>query len=318
MLDKPASTPSGQRKFAHPDITAKGERRASVAFTGLKTLWLNTGTLCNIECANCYIESSPRNDRLAYLTRADATRALDEAQAITPAPFTVGFTGGEPFMNLDLPAMLEDTLARGLETLVLTNAMKPMMRPRVQAALRDLQQRFGNRLTLRVSLDHWREDLHNEERGPGAFRETLEGLKWLQASGIRLAIAGRLRWGDKDSDMRLGFASLFSREGLALDTADPASLVLFPEMDERAEVPEITVDCWGILHKSPDEMMCASSRMVVRRKGAAGLTVVACTLLPYDPQFDLGDSLKIALGPVKLNHPHCAKFCVLGGGSCKA
>jgi hypothetical protein len=89
-------------------------------------------------------------------------------------------------------------------------------------------------------------------------------------------------------------------------------------MDERAEVPEITVDCWRILNKSPDDMMCASSRMVVRRKGAPGLSVVACTLLPYEPQFDLGDSLKGALDPVKLNHPHCAKFCVLGGGSCKA
>ena len=29
-------------------------------------------------------------------------------------------------------------------------------------------------------------------------------------------------------------------------------------------------------------------------------------------------TLKGALAPVKLNHPHCAKFCVLGGGSCKA
>jgi hypothetical protein len=45
---------------------------------------------------------------------------------------------------------------------------------------------------------------------------------------------------------------------------------------------------------------------------------VACTLLPYEAQFDLGDSLKGAMDPVKLNHPHCAKFCVLGGGSCKA
>ena len=74
---------------------------------------------------------------------------------------------------------------------------------------------------------------------------------------------------------------------------------------------------WRILNKRPDDMMCASSRMVVRRKGAAGLSVVACTLLPYEPSFDLGDSLKGALDPVKLNHPHCAKFCVLGGGSCK-
>ena len=318
MLDKPAASPEGRRKFANPDITAKGETRAQVAFTGLKTLWLNTGTLCNIECANCYIESSPRNDRLAYLTRADAAQALDEAEAIAGSAFTVGFTGGEPFMNPDFPAMLEDTLARGLEALVLTNAMKPMMRPRVQAALQDIARRFADRLTLRISLDHWREDLHDEERGPGAFRETLDGMKWLQAQGLRLAIAGRLRWGDSDASMRDGYRALLAREGLALDASDPAALVLFPEMDERAEVPEITVDCWRILNKSPDDMMCASSRMIVRRKGATGLSVIACTLLPYEPQFDLGDSLKKALGPVKLNHPHCAKFCVLGGGSCKA
>ncbi|HBL93293.1 MAG TPA: radical SAM protein, partial [Hyphomonas sp.] len=35
-------------KFSDPDVTAKGETRASVGWTGLKTLWLNTGTLCNI------------------------------------------------------------------------------------------------------------------------------------------------------------------------------------------------------------------------------------------------------------------------------
>jgi uncharacterized Fe-S cluster-containing radical SAM superfamily protein len=309
--------PLDPAKFCDPDTTAKGERRASVAFTGLKTLWFNTGTLCNIECASCYIESSPRNDRLAYLTPADLTAMLDEAEAIAPAGFAVGFTGGEPFMNPDIAELLEETMKRGHDALVLTNAMKPMMRPRVQAALKDLQQRHGRKLALRVSLDHWREDLHDEERGPGAFRETLEGLHWLQARGITTAIAGRLRWGGADHEMREGYKALFAREGLRLDTTDPATVVIFPEMDNTVDVPEITVDCWRILGKSPDDMMCASSRMVVRRKGAAGATVAACTLLPYEPEFDLGDSLRSSLAPVRLNHPHCAKFCVLGGGSCK-
>ena len=95
-------------------------------------------------------------------------------------------------------------------------------------------------------------------------------------------------------------------------------LVLFPEMDETRDVPEITTACWGILKKSPDAMMCASSRMVVKRKGAERSTVVACTLLPYDPQFELGHTLAEASGEVHLNHPHCAKFCVLGGASCSA
>jgi hypothetical protein len=62
--------------------------------------------------------------------------------------------------------------------------------------------------------------------------------------------------------------------------------------------------------------MCASSRMVVKRKGAARPAVLACTLLPYDPQFELGATLAEAACAVQLNHPHCAKFCVLGGGSC--
>jgi hypothetical protein len=50
-------------KFQDPLRTAKGEERAFVAFEGFQTLWFNTGTLCNITCVNCYIESSPTNDR---------------------------------------------------------------------------------------------------------------------------------------------------------------------------------------------------------------------------------------------------------------
>ncbi len=42
----------------------------------------------------------------------------------------------------------------------------------------------------------------------------------------------------------------------------------------------------------------------------------AARLLPYDAQFEYGPQLRNALQPVKLNHPHCAKFCVLGGGRC--
>jgi uncharacterized Fe-S cluster-containing radical SAM superfamily protein len=322
-MNQPVSTPQSfapldPAKFKNPDRTAKGERRAMVALTRLETLWFNTGTLCNITCANCYIESSPTNDRLAYLTAAEMASYLDEAEALHRRPSTVAFTGGEPFMNPDMPAMAELALARGYDTLILTNAMKPMMRPRVQAALADLRARFGARLVLRVSLDHWREDLHDEERGPGSFAETIQGLRWLRDSGIALNVAARMRWNDTDADIRAGFAGLFAGEGFSIDACDPSALVVFPEMDARVDVPEITVDCWRILNKSPSDVMCATSRMVVKRRGARAPAVLACTLLPYDEQFELGPRLADALAPVKLNHPHCAKFCVLGGGSCKA
>jgi MoaA/NifB/PqqE/SkfB family radical SAM enzyme len=100
-------------KFTDPHRTADGEPRASVVPIALKTLWFNTGTLCNLACQGCYIESSPRNDSLAYLSRSEVRRFLDEAQRYHPKLGEIGFTGGEPFMNPGIMGMLEDALETG-------------------------------------------------------------------------------------------------------------------------------------------------------------------------------------------------------------
>ncbi len=320
LLTRPA-------KFADPDVTATGAPRAFVPLTALRTLWVNTGSLCNITCRNCYIESSPENDRLAYITRAEAAAFLDEI-ARDGLPVTeIGFTGGEPFMNPDILGMLKDVLRRGLKALVLTNAMQPMLRPRIRDGLNALRASHGDRLSMRVSLDHYTQARHEEERGPGSFDKTLQGIDWLAREGFSLALAGRTCWGESEADARAGYARLIAERSWPVDADDPGSLVLFPELDETADVPEITQDCWDILGKSPSEVMCASSRMVVKRKGAGAPTVLPCTLLPYDPAFEMGASLAEAAsinrgmfdhGAVKLCHPHCAKFCVLGGGACSA
>ncbi|ACJ01295.1 radical SAM protein [Rhodospirillum centenum] len=311
-----ATTPLDPAKFRDPAVTARGERRAWVTLAALRTLWLNTGTLCNIACANCYIESSPRNDALVYLARAEAKAYLDEIAAAGWPTREIGLTGGEPFMNRDVPGILEDILDGGFRALVLTNAMRPMQRHR--AALLRLRDRHGARLSLRVSLDHYGRAVHEAERGPGSWEPALRGLVWLATNGFDVSVAGRDLPGEGEDRLRAGYARLFADLGLGIDAADPARLVLFPEMDARRDVPEITEACWGILGRSPDQMMCAGSRMVVKRKGTDRPTVVACTLLPYDPRFDLGPTLAGAHGPVALNHPHCARFCVLGGASCSA
>ncbi len=128
---------------------------------------------------------------------------------------------------------------------------------------------------------------------------------------------GRAAFGrEGEAAMRRGFARLFAGRGIPIDASDPVELVLFPEMDAGRDVPEITEACWGVLGKGPESAMCASARMVAKRKGAARPAVLACTLLPYDPRFELGATLAEASGPVPLNHPHCARFCVLGGAAC--
>lgn len=317
--------PSGNRdnrtklegnKFSNAYVTADGKARASVALHRLDTLWVNTGTLCNIACSNCYIESSPRNDRLAYITQAEVSGYLDEIERDGLGTAEIGFTGGEPFMNPEFLEMLEEVLSRGYRALVLTNAMKPMQRFKLR--LFELNARYSHLLSIRISLDHYTPERHEEERGTGSFAPTVNGMKWLSDSGFRLSAAGRTMWNEPEAAARTGFAKLFAAEGIAIDAFDPAALVLFPEMDETVDVPEITTACWGILHKSPGDLMCSSSRMVVKRKGAGTPTVLACTLIPYDQRFELGPTLRDASKPIHLNHPHCARFCVLGGASCVA
>jgi len=305
-------------KFTDPDLTASGEVRARIAYQGTRTLWFNTGTLCNIECLNCYIESSPKNDRLVYLSLKDVLPFLNELAEAGESGCEIGFTGGEPFMAPEIIDILRETLSRAHRVLVLTNAMQPMLRPHIRAGLSDLKEAYGERLTLRVSLDHFRADRHDAERGAGSFELAVKGLKWLAENDFNLALAGRTVWQEDESVSRAGYADLIKRLDLRLDPGNPRQLVLFPEMRPGENPPEITEACWDILNVSPEDQMCASQRMVVRRKGAERASVLACTLLPYDRRFELGETLAEARTDISLNHPYCASFCVLGGGSCSA
>ena len=256
-----------REKFGHPDITADGKARAQVALTKLETLWFCTGTLCNLACEHCYIESSPSNDRLAYLSLDDVDTYLNEIAALKLGTREVGLTGGEPFMNPDIIGILQSALSRGFHVVVLTNAMKPMMK--VATPLQQLNQEFGRRLTVRVSVDHYTIEKHEQERGPRSWQPMIDGLCWLSEHGFRIHVAGRTFWNEDETSMRRGFGDLFSSLAIDVDANDSRELVLFPELSPDADVPEITTDCWDIIGKRPADIMCASSRMVVKYKGAS-------------------------------------------------
>ncbi|MBV38053.1 MAG: radical SAM protein [Rhodospirillaceae bacterium] len=302
-------------KFSDPNHTLDNQPRAFVGLKNLDTLWFNTGTVCNLACTNCYMGSSPSNDRLAFMRAGEVSAILAELQADWRGQ-EIGFTGGEPYMNPDFLAILADALGRGYRVLVLTNAMRPMMK--MADGLLALRREHGDRLCLRVSMDHYAPDLHELERGRHSWERMLTGLIWLAGYGFNINIAGRTLSGEDEDVLRQGYRRLFAANGIPVDAGDPAALVLFPEMDEDLDVPEISAACWDILNVSPGAMMCATSRMVVKHKGDTDLTVMPCTLLPYDQRFKMGSSLASAKTAVPLNHPHCARFCVLGGGSCSA
>jgi len=304
------------KKFQNYLKTAENKDRAYVDMFKLETLWINSGTLCNIECVNCYIESSPKNDRLVYISYDEVCTYLDEIESEKMGTQEIGITGGEPFMNRDMIKIMEECLKRGFNLIMLTNAMQPMQRKMVTESLLRLNKQYKSQLTMRVSVDHFKQEMHEEERGKHTWPYMLKGLKWLSDNDFTIDIAGRTRWGENEQALRDGFATLFKDNNININAQDKKQLVLFPEMDEKTEVPEITTECWDILNIKPKEIMCSNSRMIVKRKGADKPAVIACTLLPYEDEFEFESTLKESSKRVYLNHTHCSKFCVLGGGAC--
>lgn len=300
-----------QKKFKNKYITDNGRKRAFVNFTSLKTLWFNTGTLCNLSCKGCYIESSPLNDSLLYLTIKDVQNYLNEIKNNNISCNKIGITGGEPFMNKDIIEIIELCLKENYEVLVLTNAMQPM-----QNKLKNIKKLSKYRkLKFRISLDHYSKYQHERIRGKKTWNKTLLGIHWLINNNFNLSVASR-RLNENEQILRNGFSKLFKKNDFKINAHDENELILFPDIDKESNTPEITTKCWNILSVSPKNLMCSNSRMIVKRKEDNKIHIVTCTLIPYENDFSYGHKLKDSFKRIYLNHPNCSKFCVLGGASC--
>lgn len=297
-------------------ITGKGESRAYVDLIKLETLWFNTGTRCNLQCENCYIESSPTNDELLFITRNEVESYLNEIVELDLGTKNISFTGGEPFINKEMLPILKLCLERNYQVLILTNAYRAI--DRYFDDLAELNKNYPGKFSLRVSLDHYTAEIHDKERGSGIFTRTLNTIKKLTDLGLDISIAGRSLAHESRVQALAGYQNLLDEYDIDLDVSTGENIVIFPEMSSSKDVPEITTACWDILNVHPDQQMCSSERMVVKRKGSDEPVVLPCTLIAYDEQFELGKTLKESFQRVYLNHPYCAQFCVLGGASCSA
>ena len=160
------------KKFSNKYFTKEGKDRAFVNFTSLETLWFNTGTLCNLSCKNCYIESSPLNDNLLYLSHEEVCKYLKEIKSKNITCKSIGITGGEPFMNKDIIKIISTCLSKNLEVLILTNAMQPLQNKQ------KLLIRFKNNknIKFRISLDHYTKNKHEKIRGNNSWHKAISGI----------------------------------------------------------------------------------------------------------------------------------------------
>ena len=79
-----------KRTFLNKNFTSEGKPRAYVQLKKIENLWFNTGTLCNLKCNDCYIESSPTNKNLQYINLKEFKFApIVSTQKVTPPLNTI-------------------------------------------------------------------------------------------------------------------------------------------------------------------------------------------------------------------------------------
>lgn len=291
------------------EIDAPTSRPGYIEPHALDELWFHVGTACNLACPFCLEGSRPGDNRLQRMTLRDTEPFIEEALGLGVRQFS--FTGGEPFVVRDFVRILEHA-ATARPCLVLTNGTEALLKRLHQ--LERLRQ-AAHPVSFRVSIDYADEARHDAGRGAGMFRQALAGLRALHDRGFQVSLARQMAAGEDTPAIEAGYRELLSANGL------PAGLriVAFPDFGlpgESRSVPTISEDCMTRYHTTETRraFMCAFSKMVVKAGGR--MRVYACTLVDDDPAYDLGGSLRAAMGRrVRLTHQRCYA-CFRYGSSC--
>ena len=280
-----------------------------VPLLDLDTLWFQVaGTVCNIACTHCFISCSPTNHSHEMMSLADVETRLEEARVLGVREYY--FTGGEPFMNRDMLAILRATLQQGPAT-VLTNGM--LLRPETCQKLRELTDGSEYSLDIRVSLDGFDRESHDAIRGAGVWDRVMTGLRNLAAVGIEPVITvTAAAEGVESSEGRTRFLDLIRSFGFARPRLKVLSLFRIGAEETRSRA-------YGEWERLTSEMMssedasilqCSSCRLV-SSKG-----VYVCPILIEEPEAKMGETLAETLQPFPLKFGAC-HTCWVDGVSCR-
>jgi MoaA/NifB/PqqE/SkfB family radical SAM enzyme len=144
-------------------------------------LWLYATYHCNLACAYCLTESSPRIANRRALDADAMVRATREAKELG---FTcVGITGGEVFMLPDFAETLR-RVAEILPVVALTNGT--LFTEQLLARLEPLSELD---VAFQLSLDSDEPARNDELRGPENFAAVLDAIPRLLTRRLRVRIA---------------------------------------------------------------------------------------------------------------------------------
>ena len=269
-----------------------------VPLAHLDDLWFQVaGTTCNLTCTHCFISCSPHNHNFGFLDVATVKRYLDESVALGVKEYY--FTGGEPFLNRDMVAILELTLQYGPAT-VLTNGT--VFRDEWLRRLRAAEDASLYSLEFRISLDGYTAKENDVVRGSGTFDRILRGVQLLLEHGFLPILTVTRTSNDQDDALLFdGFVALLQSIGYTRPR-----IKILPTLrigaeadrqrgyhDEERVTPEMLRDYDQSL------LICGHSRIVTDRG------VYVCPILIEASDARLGPTLHESDRPYALKHQAC-------------
>jgi sulfatase maturation enzyme AslB (radical SAM superfamily) len=320
----------------HPDglelTSPKGEARGFVEpkqvegrFV-LEDLWVMQGSLCDLKCTHCYTASSPANDRLQQISFQELRPHLDDAARFGVQK--IYFTGGEVFVNrevLQQKAQVNEeflaSLSYALEIApveILTNARRYIRNH--YDALQRLRERHGDRLQLRITLESPRPEEHDQIRGKGTFAQTVETINQLQAMGfVPILTTERLFLTEKTDDEIRGHYQALFRHPIEVNLIENVMEMghQLVQLGKQGQAPGkevfVTTNCFSLLDKPAQSLMCHFSRCVQKVEGR--LRYYPCPVIYDDARFELGSTLEESFRRVYVAHKNCYDYCMKGPGA---
>lgn len=305
---------STEPSTAAPAVEAPPAERAAepaprVRLASLDVLWFQVaGTVCNLACSHCFISCSPTNHTHEMLSLAEVESHLADAVRLGVKEYY--FTGGEPFLNPEMEAILEATLAFGPAS-VLTNGL--LLDPARCRRLAALAAAADHSLDLRVSLDGYDAATNDPIRGEGSFERALCGVRHLVEAGLNPVLTvTEVHDGNATEDGKERFFELLRGAGIAKPRLKVLPVFRIGAEAERGGAYE----SWQRLRAGDagdggwDHLQCSSCRMVT----AQGVWV--CPILVNEPSGRMGERLADALGEYPLEHAACWT-CHVYGVTCR-
>jgi MoaA/NifB/PqqE/SkfB family radical SAM enzyme len=280
-----------------------------VELRSLDTLWFQVGgTVCNLACTHCFVSCSPTNHTHEMMSQAEIIPFLEEGAQLGVKEFY--FTGGEPFLNPEMEAILAKTLVFGPAT-VLTNGL--LLDEARCLRLGTLADASPYSLDFRVSMDGYSANTNDPIRGEGTFLRILTGIANLVAAGLNPVITVTEVHDDNGSASgKQRFFQLLANLGV-----EKPRLKILPVFQIGAEAERGgAYQDWQRLRQGEmveedlDHLQCTSCRMVTDQG------VWVCPILVNEPGGRMGERLADTLDSFSLDHPACWT-CHVYGVSCR-